>query len=311
MTCGIYLLNFIGTHKVYVGQSLHMEGRFREHLTLMKTNSHTKKLMEAYIAYGPPTLEVEEILPINSDMDNKENYYIALWNAVDGGFNTLYNTAGGTSSGEDNAKALYKDTEYVNIMMYLINNPGISLVKASKILEKSYSVVKQLANGRSHSWLSKIYPEEYSRLMDINGTRSIRGESHGAAVHTNAQLREALLLQFNNPNMQYQEIADIVGISESAVTALCTGKKYLWLADEHPMEYVAVLSNRDKKRAYSRSAAARGITYPPVVSPDGTEYYVENVNAFAKLHGLDTGSLNKVLNRKSLSTKGWRVKEDN
>lgn len=307
MTQGIYLLNFTGTHKVYVGQSLYIESRYKEHITAMQTQTHSKKMNKAYLDYGLPTLEIECIC--TGDMDDTENYYIKFWDAVQDGFNTLKTASGGTSRGEDNGMSIYSDKEYISILNYIVDNPKTNLAEISRVLCVSYNVVKSLALGKTQKWLEFIYPDKYAKLISMIGTRNNEGENQGASTSTNDQIIKALILQYESPTMPYHEVGANVGLSKDVVADICTGSGYHWLAESYPIEHASVLANRANKRSYSRSAAARGITYPPILSPEGIVYDVTNVNAFAKLHGLDTGSLNKVLNRKALSTKGWALQE--
>lgn len=60
MTCGIYLLRFTGLDKVYIGQSLNIEQRYRKHLQFLR-NQDTKanyRMKAAYLLYGAPQLEI-------------------------------------------------------------------------------------------------------------------------------------------------------------------------------------------------------------------------------------------------------------
>jgi GIY-YIG catalytic domain len=308
MTKGIYILHFSGTYKLYVGQSLHIESRFKEHINELKKGSHTKKMQEAYSLFGRPSLEIEKIiLNKHEDMDSIENYYISLWDSVRDGFNTLATAAGGSLSGENNAKALYSDKEYVSILFYIVNNPAVSLAEISRKLDISYNVVKNIANGVSHKWLQEYYPDEYICMLNLIGTRSNCGDRQGSSTYSNAQISQALFIALENPLLGYKQVAEAAGVTETVVAQLCTGKGYLWLKSVYPEEHAKVLSAVKTKRAYSRSAAARGIVYPPVISPDGEIHYVTNVNAFSKLRNLDTGSMNRLLNGKANSVKGWKV----
>ena len=45
MTIGIYRLVFKDTDKCYIGQSVHIEKRFKDHLNSFKTETATTKLM--------------------------------------------------------------------------------------------------------------------------------------------------------------------------------------------------------------------------------------------------------------------------
>jgi hypothetical protein len=57
----------------------------------------------------------------------------------------------------------------------------------------------------------------------------------------------------------------------------------------------------------SSSAKARGIIYPKVVSPLGIVYSVENATNFAKLHYINIGNFNSLLNNKRASANKWKL----
>jgi hypothetical protein len=308
MTKGIYILQFSGTHKLYVGQSLHIESRFKEHINELKNGTHTKKMQEAYSLFGYPSLEIEIVIRNTiEDMDNAENYYISLWDSVRDGFNTLANAAGGSLKGGNNSKALYSDKEYVSVLMYIVNNPGVTLAEVGRRLNISYNVVKSISNGTSHKWLQEYYPTEYANMLNLIGTRNNCGDRQGSSTYSNEQISTAFFLALENPLLGYKKISEAVGVTETVVAQICTGKGYLWLKTTYPQEHDKVVSAVKAKKAYSRSAAARGITYPPVISPSGEIHYITNVNAFSKLRNLDTGSMNRLLNGKAKSVKGWKV----
>lgn len=54
MTIGIYRLCFNGTDQCYVGQSVNIEKRYKQHLSSFINNKANPKMMEAYIQYGNP-----------------------------------------------------------------------------------------------------------------------------------------------------------------------------------------------------------------------------------------------------------------
>jgi group I intron endonuclease len=308
MTCGVYLLSFKNTHKVYVGKSISIEKRYREHLRDFKSESHTYKLMDAYTQYGVPELEIiEECL--EEILATREEYHINLWNAVTDGFNYQFREYGGCLSGEAHPASTYSNTHMLKVLEYIVENPSISLVQVSKDTETSYNVVKSLANGITHKWLQDINPEAYYAMLATKGTRNNRGESQGASKFTNIQIEQAFFKLLEDITVPNKEIAKEFGISEGAVVGICSGANYSWIEEKYPEEFTILQTKLADKRKFSRCAKARGIKYPHIISPiDGAEYTVESVSAFARAHSLDVGSLNKVLNGKQGHTKGWKLK---
>lgn len=307
MSCGIYILSFTGTHKLYVGQSKNIEVRYKQHCSELERGIHTVKLLKAYEIYGLPTLEIETLCDA-SMLDEKEAYYINLWNAVDDGFNYSKTPSGGVGNGELNPISKYTDKSILDLVDFILANPELSLVKVSTHTGIGYDTVKNITSGHTYSWLAEVIPDKYYRLQQLKGTRTNRGERQGSSKYTNDSIEKAFKLLLQDITTPNKVIASLCDISETAVQNICAGTRYGWLADKYPEEYKILQASREEKRSYSRSAKARGIEYPPIVSPiDGSVHYVDNVNKFAKANGLDTGSLNRVLNSKAKSTGGWKL----
>jgi predicted GIY-YIG superfamily endonuclease len=60
MTSGIYKLKFEGTSKVYIGQSVNIEKRFKEHIRSLKNRTSAKKLLSGFDTFGHPSIVILE-----------------------------------------------------------------------------------------------------------------------------------------------------------------------------------------------------------------------------------------------------------
>lgn len=231
MTIGIYKLNFKGTQKVYIGQSINIESRLATHISHVKAGTTSIKIINAFKDYGIPSIET--LLDCAStELDELEALAVDLFDSINNGFNTI---KGGTmptpdNSGELNGQSKVSNKDIETVFFYLLNNYSKSLVEIAKDLGISYNIVNAISSCTNHKWLSVKYPEEYSKL------ESLKGRNNG------------------------------------------------------------------------KSAAARGIVYPIILSPAKEEHVVDNIRQFALSHGLERGSLCKLLNRKVKSHKGWVVK---
>ena len=58
MITGIYALKFIGTNKVYIGQSIDIQKRFLAHIYTLSNNRGSAKLQEAYNTFGKPYVDI-------------------------------------------------------------------------------------------------------------------------------------------------------------------------------------------------------------------------------------------------------------
>lgn len=230
MTIGIYKLEFNGTDKVYIGQSLNIEKRFINHKSDMLNGTSSLKMQEAYRLYGLPTLTVLEECSI-SELDKIEYLAICTNNSIVNGFNTV---KGGDSSkrGEDNSQAKYCSGIYKEILFYLVET-SLSNKEIAEIVEVNINVVKHISDMSRHFWLEEEEPELYNKLVSL------------------------------------------------------------------------------RKIGTKKCAKASGLVYPQIKSPTGCIYNVDNITQFAKLHGLSSGALCSLLNRKIRSTQGWCLATDN
>ncbi|MFC7439557.1 GIY-YIG nuclease family protein [Laceyella putida] len=86
---GIYAIRNKANRKVYVGQSIHIQNRFKQHLAaLEKGNHHSKKLQEDFDKFGPEqfTLEILEICK-RDELDQKEIEWINKFDSLQNGYN--------------------------------------------------------------------------------------------------------------------------------------------------------------------------------------------------------------------------------
>lgn len=232
MTIGIYKLNFIGLEKEYIGQSINIENRLADHNTKLRCNKHTFKMQEAYKLYGLPVLTILKICTID-ELDILEKEYIIKLNTVDNGLNSIgYSPGKCNLYGESSGTSKYTKEDYIKVFKLLIQEYRHKYIMKETLV--SLSIIKDISQGNSHTWLKEEFPVEYEKLLALVGNRN----SH-------------------------------------------------------------------------RSAKELGIIYPPIISPLGVIYNIDNVSKFAKEHNLEKSNLNRLLNNKQKIHKGWVVYNGN
>lgn len=91
--CGIYCITNINTKQKYIGQSVNIADRWKQHvktaLGIGSTANKTNKFYRAMHEQGPEnfTFEVLEEVP-PAELNKREKYYIDFFNTVDGGYNS-------------------------------------------------------------------------------------------------------------------------------------------------------------------------------------------------------------------------------
>lgn len=158
----------------------------------------------------------------------------------------------------------------------------------------------------------------FNTLDSAESTPNISGFNSGNAKYTKEDiLQVAVLLQ--DPLNKVEYIEELTGVKSRTVTEVSNLSQHSdWLLKEYPELYNAILNLKGKRvavhnknsaqiRSTKMSAAARGITYPLIVNPDGVTFNVTNTSAFAKEHNLHNGHLVALLNKKAKSHKGWKL----
>lgn len=172
MTIGIYKLVFEGTDKVYIGQSINIQKRYKEHLNSFKTGIISKKLLQGFIDFGTPILEIVCICTIEK-LNELEDYYILLYNTVgNNGFNTLNSSEDiPCLYGESNGSSKYSNKQIELVFNILVDTPEKTAKEIEQLTGVSTSVIYSIANLNNHLWLENKFPQQYKILKNLKGTR--------------------------------------------------------------------------------------------------------------------------------------------
>lgn len=250
MTCGIYILKFKGTNKVYIGQSVNIDKRKSTHYSQFKTGTHSKKLQDAYNLYGLPSLEI--IIEGTSDtLDVLENEAIQIWDSVENGFNTLEfaeNTPKGNIQGEQHYKSKYSNSRIIEAFLLIVKKE-ITLKEISERTNIKYDTIRAITKGTNHTWLKKEYPLEYDLMIATKGSRTTLGT--GCSInskYSRQQIEEAFLLLMED-TLSRKYIAKVTKLKDQTIHDIVKGKAYSWLSELHPEKYAVMLST---KRLYTQ-----------------------------------------------------------
>ena len=82
---GIYCIENITTNKKYIGQSIDINDRWRKHISELNHSSHHNDyLQKAWNKYGENDFKFYVLEYCSDDeLDEKEIYYINLYNTID------------------------------------------------------------------------------------------------------------------------------------------------------------------------------------------------------------------------------------
>lgn len=186
MTIGIYRLVFENTNKCYVGQSVHIEKRFKEHLYSFKTETATSKLLEAYKVYGVPELEIL-VECSASELDIFEDEAIEIFQD---NFNT-YTTANQAPYGKGTESGNSKYTKEQLIQVFQLLTTSISLLEIGKLTGVERSTIYKVSIGLSHLWLQELFPEAQDKILLENFNRKAAQHVQAAEHNKNTYCASA------------------------------------------------------------------------------------------------------------------------
>ena len=176
---GVYHIKNLVNGKVYIGSSIDINKRWKEHINSLRIfKHHSYKLQRAWDKHGEDNFSFEIIEIFNGDiaeLRKLEQYYLDLYNASDFsfGYNVSSNTFGRgaqPSTYEDiiNGKLMISKEQFDQVIHYLCNS-RISIPEISKITGVQYRSIYQI-----------YYKENYKNIVkDMNFIhRTISGEDN-------------------------------------------------------------------------------------------------------------------------------------
>lgn len=212
MTIGIYSLYWEKQDLIYIGQSVNIERRFREHISKLIRGTHfNKKLQEAYIKYGTPTNNILEILPSNL-LDSREIYWIKEFNSYEIGLNS---SIGGKSGGFGINAPYSKYTEFDRrYVLKLLTRINLSYGKIAELANVNISLVKGIAHKAAHTDLENKYPNTYRRMLLVKSNRhnkvsdrlNLSFIDRDGHVYTNVDLKYLC----SNYNLDYSSMIKLI-----------------------------------------------------------------------------------------------------
>lgn len=160
----IYKLKFPNTDKVYIGQAINPEARYKRHLQKLRDEiHHSAKMQNDYPECGIPELELLESVE-DAEADSREIYWIAQYNSYFNGYNA---TPGGGVTGNHiyNSNSKYSLDDYKAILTFLAYT-DMSTSEIAKELEVSKSVVLNVSSQTNHLYLKELMPVEWDMMIN-------------------------------------------------------------------------------------------------------------------------------------------------
>lgn len=285
MTIGIYILKFSGTDMVYVGQSVHIEERFSQHIRSLRNKNANSKLQNAYYKYGIPTLQI--ILECSIDeLFNAETEAIEIYDSINNGYNLILPNQAPVMAGISNPNSKYTERDYYNVLL-LLGIPGNSWKRIAELTGVSEYVISHISALESHFWLKEKFPEEYERVKYIKNNSG----------------RQCAFMQ----GVIYPKIVSPAGEIYEVHHVTNFAKEHNLL---QPKLHEVLTGTRNTHKGWHLETFKSRGPYPDVVSPEGIVYTIlfKELTSFCNTHNLNKSNFHSMISGKTKSCKGWKLK---
>lgn len=176
---GIYKITNQVNGKKYIGQSLNIGQRWKDHKYIAKSNNENRKyhmaIYEAIRKYGIDNFIFEILEECSKELlDEKERYWISYYNSntKENGYNE---TAGGQKtfalSGEKHSQAKLT-WEQVHQIKELLRTTDLSLTEIGAKFNITNGIIHNINHGKNWKEENEDYPIRLNPIKSLQGSRS-------------------------------------------------------------------------------------------------------------------------------------------
>ena len=244
MTCGIYALYWPINGMIYIGRSINIERRTHSHKYELTNNTHNNyKLQKQYNKFLQPEIIILEICD-PSEINTKEAYWIAEFNACTEGLN-ISDSDNVSYSGTETGKSKY--TRFTILKVFsLLYKTELLLKDIAKRLKVNNSLPTNIAYNGQHMWLKEDYPEQYELMLLNNSKRAVRNKSglnNPKSKYSKRQILKVFSLLYRT-KLSKAKIGLRTKTSESLAKSILNLGSHRWLQEEYPEKYALMLTRK-------------------------------------------------------------------
>ena len=222
---GIYKITNLITNKSYIGQSVDIYRRWKEHCRLSSSSLIAKKIRQ----YGKENFSFEILEGCElSQLNEKEQYWIQYYDTI---VPNGYNIAEDTNT--IHTTYCFYDKDTVNNIFDLLLNTNLTQEEIAQRTNTTTSVVSRINTGNTHIQENLIYPirtfvkkpQKYcidcGTAITTLATRCIDCENKHRAISKNRPSKEELNQLLLNYNGNFTQVGKIFNVSDNAIRKWC------------------------------------------------------------------------------------------
>ena len=230
---GIYKFTNKINNKPYIGQSINIDARKRQHIASSYyplSNTYNTVFHQAIRKYGIDNFHFEVLTICNiEELDSLEKYYIFKYNSmVPSGYNM-------TSGGENarNVNCLFSIEDIKNIIIDLRTTYNTSEEIGNK-WGCSASLIKKIASGEEYHIDGEIYPirnKEY--ILEVQKRKNPMCLGINPSAKLNIYIVQDIIYDLLNTDDTIKDLSVKYDISPDQISRINNGK--IWLQVERPI----------------------------------------------------------------------------
>ena len=156
---GIYALWYEEQDLIYIGQSIDIPRRYKEHIGSLAKGMHSNyKVQDAFNNYGSPELVVLE--QTTGDLNSLEVQWTSEFNSLQS-LNIV--EAGSVGHGTNSNHSIYTKIQILRAFR-LLYSTSMKYSDISKITGVKLSTLKAIVAKNKHNWLLDKYPHLFSKI---------------------------------------------------------------------------------------------------------------------------------------------------
>ena len=305
MTQGIYKITNTKTGESYIGKSVNIEQRIKQHKNeLRKGTHHNTDLQSDYNRGAGFTFEIIKRVIDANELDAEERAEIARYDTFHHGYNQSpggqYDGYGrNVGSGRLNSESNFNSKHYSNYKNKRCPKCGRKILKNSSVCDCGYDFILEMVpkiKTRSRKELQKEIDAEFERL-NINGSNSGVNRRQMIQKEIDAVDAEFKRLNINGPNPGIKKRQKIQKEIDAEFEVI--NSKIKKPSNNLRKTYRRLSQKQQKDMDYGRRKKPQGEV--GICSECG-----KKVNSFAK-HCIYCGSPLNSLNTKQPTKKGYKI----
>lgn len=198
--------------KIYIGETIDIERRFKEHCR----KNNNSLLGKAIKEFGKENFSLE-IIEYCEDFSEKEKYYIKK-------FNTLFPNGYNVAEGGDKTPPIIKGE----------NNP-CSIINETI----ANGIIKCLLEGKPNAYIKKKFNVTKNIIRHINDGHTWKKEEYNYPLREKNRIPDFVFQVVDllkNSKLTQKQIANKLGIARSTVTMINIGKNHKFENIEYPIK---------------------------------------------------------------------------